>query len=205
MAKKSMLNKGCSADITSDNVAQPVQDAAKPTDGVLKISGEGSNLKKHYKEFEFNGNTYELGDTVLLAADSQGQLVKPYVAIIKNETGCFCDFLGSGFLCVQDITAKENKEITLNAQWFYRPDEVTPGNGKSMESLGTRELYYSLHMDEVHAETVIHKCIVHFVTEQNHIPPRKKYPGFIVMKVYNPSSNMLTKLTNSFLHPDRQQ
>lgn len=100
----------------------------------------------------------------------------------------------------------ENKGIMLHAQWFYRPQDATPRNGKNMKSLGARELYYSFHKDEVPAETIMHKCMVHFVTAQNHIPARKEYPGFIVQKVYDPNSKRLLKFTNNdFLHDMQQE
>ncbi|KAJ0630682.1 putative BAH domain-containing protein [Helianthus annuus] len=183
-----MLNKLSLADSVREDVPQPIK-VAKPIGDVVKISGEGALLKNHYKAFDFDGNTYELGDTVLLAPDSQGRMVKPYVAMIK------------------DITEMENKGIMLNAQWFYRPEDATPiRSGKNMESIGARELYYSFHKDEVPAETIMHKCIVHFVTTQKHIPSRKEYPGFIVQKVYDPNTKRLLKLTNNgFLHDMEQE
>ncbi|KAK9049930.1 hypothetical protein SSX86_031102 [Deinandra increscens subsp. villosa] len=161
---------------------------AKPIGDVVKISTEGTHQKNHYNAFDFDGSTYELGDTVLLAPYSQGKMVKPYVAMIK------------------DITDTDNKGIVLNTQWFYRPEDAAPRNGKNMEPIGARELFYSFHMDEVPAETIIHKCIVHFVSAQNHIPARKEYPGFIVRKVYDPHSKRLFKLTNNgFLHYMQQE
>ncbi|KAF5823972.1 putative BAH domain-containing protein [Helianthus annuus] len=179
MASSSRSNNIC------DDVPQPIN-VAKPIGGVIKISAEGTqDQKNHYKAFKLDGNTYELGDTVLLAPDSQGQMTKPYVAMIK------------------DITQMENKEIMLIAQWFYRPDDATPKrSGKKMELIGARELYYSFHKDEVSAESIVHKCIVHFVTTEKHIPSRKEYPGFIVLEVYDPKSKRLLKLTSNGFKPD---
>ncbi|KAI3713407.1 hypothetical protein L1987_71984 [Smallanthus sonchifolius] len=173
-----MLNKSRHAGSMGVDVSHPVK-AAKPIGDVVKISEEGTHWKNHYKAFDFDGNTYELEDTVLLASDSQGRMVKPYVAMIK------------------DITKMETKGIMLNVQWFYRPEDAAPRNGKKMEPIGARELFYSFHKDEVPAETIMHKCTVHFVTSQNHIPARKDYPGFIVQRVYDPNSNRLLKLANN--------
>ncbi|KAF5753336.1 putative BAH domain-containing protein [Helianthus annuus] len=182
MACSSSSNNIC------DDVPQPVK-VAKPIGDVVKISAEGThNQKNHYKAFKFDGNTYELGDIVLLAPDSQARTTKPYVAMIK------------------DINEMENKEIMLIIQWFYRPEDATPKrsgqSGKNMELVGARELYYSFHRDEVSAESVVHKCIVHFVTTQKHIPPRKEYPGFIVQEVYDPKSKRLLKLTSNGFKQD---
>ncbi|PWA51825.1 bromo adjacent homology (BAH) domain protein [Artemisia annua] len=121
-------------------------------------------------------------DTVLLAHDSQGHISKPWVAIIK------------------DITRMQNGNIMVSAQWFYRPSDIFIG--KYMKSFDTRDLFYSFHKDEVHAETIMHKCIIHFITEKSHIPRRKKYPGFIVQKVYNPDTKRLIELTNKDFLPD---
>ncbi|KAI3812938.1 hypothetical protein L1987_17651 [Smallanthus sonchifolius] len=107
---------------------------------------------------------------------------------------------------VKDITKMETKGIMLNAQWFYRPEDAAPRNGKKMEPIGARELFYSFHKDEVPAETIMHKCTVHFVTSQNHIQARKDYPGFIVQRVYDPNSNRLLKLANNgFLHEMQEE
>lgn len=95
---------------------------------------------------------------------------------------------------IQDITRTQNGNIMVSAQWFYRPSEIF--KGKNMESFDTRELFYSFHKDEVHAETIMHKCKIHFITKKSHIPRCKKYPGFIVQKVYNLNTKRLIKLTN---------
>ena len=94
----------------------------------------------------------------------------------------------------------QNGNIMVSAQWFYRPSEIFIG--KNMKSFDTRELFYSFHKDEVHAETIMHKCKIHFIIEKSHIPRRKEYPGFIVQKVYNPNTKRLIKLTNKDLLPD---
>ncbi|PWA89336.1 bromo adjacent homology (BAH) domain protein [Artemisia annua] len=155
---------------------------AKAIGNVVRISGEGANTRRHYNAFDFCGHAYKIKDTVLLAKNSRGRMVKPWVAIIK------------------DITRTQNGNIMVSAQWFYRPSEIFIG--KKMESFDTRELFYSFHKDEVHAETIMHKCKIHFITEKSHIPRRKKYPGFIVQKVYNPNTKRLIKITNKDFLPD---
>ncbi|PWA13609.1 bromo adjacent homology (BAH) domain protein [Artemisia annua] len=131
---------------------------AKPIGVVLRISGDGENMRSHYNALDFCGHTYKIKDTVLLAHDSHGQMNKPWVVIIK------------------DITGMKNGDIMIYVQCF--------------------------HKDEVHAETIMHKCIIHFITEKSQIPLRKKYPGFIVQKVYNPNTKRLIKLTNKDFLPD---
>ncbi|PWA87270.1 bromo adjacent homology (BAH) domain protein [Artemisia annua] len=155
---------------------------AKPIGVVLRISGDGENMRSPYNALDFCGHTYKIKDTVLLAHDSHGQMNKPWVVIIK------------------DITGMKNGNIMIYVQWFYRPSEIFIG--KNMESFDTRELFNSFHKDEVHAETIMHKCIIHFITEKSQIPLRKKYPGFIVQKVYNPNTKRLIKLTNKDFLPN---
>nr|GEW77672.1 bromo adjacent homology (BAH) domain-containing protein [Tanacetum cinerariifolium] len=143
-----------------------------------KVSGKGKNRRNHYKSFEFDGLTYELEDPVLLVPDSDGPNNKPYVAIIK------------------DITETKDKSIMMTGQWFYRPEEAEKKNGGTWESSDTRELFYSFHRDEVPAESVMHKCVVHFIPANKQVPSRKVHPGFIVRKVYDTIIKRLFKLTD---------
>ncbi|XP_076925821.1 ASI1-immunoprecipitated protein 3-like [Bidens hawaiensis] len=154
----------CEASSSCDDVPWLVEDIPKPIGDVLKISGEGSQLKNHYSAFEFHEDTYKL-----------------------------------------DICETESKELMLNVQWFYRPKDIPPRKGLTMDSVDTRELFYSFHKDEVPVEAVSHKCKVHFVTKPSHIPARKKYPGFIVRKLYNPVNKRFNKLTDNNFLPDAQQ
>ncbi|XP_071714106.1 ASI1-immunoprecipitated protein 3-like [Rutidosis leptorrhynchoides] len=166
-----MLNKLCH---TSSNVV------AKPIGDVARVSVEGSHTTKHYKAFEFYGNIYEIGDTVFLAPESsQGGIVKPYVAIIR------------------EISQKNNGRIMLTVQWFYRPEDVETKKGKILESNDSRDLFYSFHKNEIAAESILHKCVVHFIPEHNLIPKRKEHPGFIVQKVYDLYSKRLLKLNDT--------
>ncbi|GJW54122.1 bromo adjacent homology domain-containing protein [Tanacetum coccineum] len=164
---------------------------ATPIGDVIKVSGKGKNRRNHYKSFEFDGITYELGwemgegvdsglpeDPVLLVPDSDGPNNKPYVAIIK------------------DITETKDGSIMMTGQWFYRPEEAEKKNGGTWESSDTRELFYSFHRDEVPAESVMHKCVVHFIPANKQVPSRKVHPGFIVRKVYDTIIKRLFKLTD---------
>jgi hypothetical protein len=40
------------------------------------------------------------------------------------------------------------------------------------------------YADNVSAESVMHKCVVHFIPQHKQISTRKQNPGFIVQKVY---------------------
>ncbi|KAK1436230.1 hypothetical protein QVD17_02009 [Tagetes erecta] len=155
----------------------PVEDA-KPIGDVVRVSFKGKSKRKHYKSFEFDGLTYELEDPVLLVPDSEGPNKKPYVAIIK------------------DISETKNGSVLVNGQWFYRPEEAERKGGGSWQSNDTRELFYSFHKDEVPAESVMHKCVVHFIPANKQIPSRKLHPGFIVQKVYDTIMKRLFKLTD---------
>lgn len=84
----------------------------------------------------------------------------------------------------------------VNGQWFYRPEEAEKKNGGNWQSSDTRELFYSFHRDEVPAESVMHKCVVHFIPANKQIPSRKEHPGFIVRKVYDTTDKRLFKLTD---------
>ncbi|KAE9588801.1 putative BAH domain-containing protein [Lupinus albus] len=67
----------------------------------------------------------------------------------------------------------------VTGQWFYRPEEVERKGGGSWQSHDTRELFYSFHRDEVPAEPVMHKCVVHFVPIHKQFPNCKQNRGFI--------------------------
>lgn len=81
---------------------------------------------------------------------------------------------------IQDITRTQNGNIMVSSQWFYTLSEIFIG--KNMESFDTRELFYCFHKDNVHTETIMHKCKIQFITEKSHISRRKNYPDFIVQK-----------------------
>ncbi|KAL6884544.1 hypothetical protein ACP4OV_010480 [Aristida adscensionis] len=150
----------------------------------VKITGKGKKQKKHYASFEFEGNTFELEDPVLLTPEKPNQ--KPYVGIIK------------------DIIETEESLLVIG-QWFYRPEEAVKKGGGSWTARDTRELFYSFHTDPVPAESVMHKCVVHFIPQCKQIPSRKQHPGFIVQKVYDALEKKLWNLTDKDYEDGKQQ
>lgn len=95
--------------------------------------------------------------------------------------------------------------MMVTGQWFYRPEEAQRRNGGNWQSRDTRELFYSFHRDEVPAESVMHKCVVHFIPLNKQIPGRKEHPGFIVQKVYDTEQMKLFKLTDKDYEDTKQQ
>ncbi|CAL4963398.1 unnamed protein product [Urochloa decumbens] len=150
----------------------------------VRVTGKGKKQKKHYNSFEYEGSTFELEDPVLLTPEDRNQ--KPYVAIIK------------------DITETEGS-LNVTGQWFYRPEEADKKGGGSWVARDTRELFYSFHIDDVPAESVMHKCVVHFIPQHKKIPSRKQHPGFIVQKVYDAVEKKLWNLTDKDYEDNKQQ
>ncbi|ESW30499.1 hypothetical protein PHAVU_002G157900 [Phaseolus vulgaris] len=163
---------------------QPAEDA-KPIGDAVRVSGKGRGRKRHYDSFEFDGIQYTLEDPVLLVPEEKGQ--KPYVAIIK------------------DITQSINGNVKVTGQWFYRPEEAEKKGGGNWQSCDTRELFYSFHRDDVPAEAVMHKCVVHFVPRHKQLPKRKDHPGFIVQKVYDTVERKLWRLSDKDYEDIKQQ
>lgn len=95
--------------------------------------------------------------------------------------------------------------MMVTGQWFYRPEEAEKKGGGSWQSHDTRELFYSFHRDQVPAESVMHKCVVHFVPLHKQLPIRKQHPGFIVRKVYDTVEKKLWKLTDKDYEDSKQQ
>jgi BAH domain len=124
-------------------------------------------------------------DPVLLTPEGKGQ--KPYVAVIK------------------DITVDVDGNVMVNGQWFYRPEEAEKKGGGKWEARDTRELFYSWHRDEVPAESVMHRCVVHFIPPSKQLPPRSLHPGFVVQKVYDTDNRKLFKLTDRDYEDNFQQ
>lgn len=92
----------------------------------------------------------------------------------------------------------------VTGQWFYRPEEAELKGGSHYQSHDTRELFYSFHRDDVPAESVMHKCVVHFVPLHKQLPNRKQHPGFIVQKVYDTVERKLWKLTDKDYEDNKQ-
>nr|GMD75167.1 SWR1-complex protein 3-like [Ipomoea batatas] len=123
-------------------------------------------------------------DPVLLVPAEPNQ--KPYVAIIK------------------DISQTSKGSMMVTGQWFYRPEEAESRTGANWPSRDTRELFYSFHRDEVPAESVMHKCVVHFIPLNKQIPNRKQHPGFFVQRVYDTEQMNLFKLTDKDYEDNKQ-
>ncbi|XP_020570749.1 uncharacterized protein LOC110017925 [Phalaenopsis equestris] len=157
---------------------------AEPVGEALKVTGKGKKKKTHYGSFEFEGNVFELEDSVLLTPEDSKQ--KPYVAIIK------------------DITEDVDGNFMVTGQWFYRPEEAEKKGGGNWQARDTRELFYSFHRDDVPAESVMHKCVVHFVPLNKKLPIRSQHPGFIVQKVYDTVEKKLWKLTDKDYEDGKQ-
>ncbi|KAH9301640.1 hypothetical protein KI387_013223, partial [Taxus chinensis] len=157
----------------------------RPLGHVIKKSGRGRGEKKHYAAFELDGNRYQLEDPVLVTPEEKNE--KPYVAIIK------------------EIKQSRDSSIAVLGQWFYRPEEAERKGGGNWLSRDARELFYSFHHDEVPAESVMHKCVVHFIPLNKQIPPRSKHPGFIVQKVYDTVEKKLWKLTDKDYEDSKQK
>ncbi|KAM0850184.1 hypothetical protein ACQ4PT_053247 [Festuca glaucescens] len=156
---------------------------AVPIGEPVKVTGKGKKQRKHYYSFEYEGNTFELEDPVLLTPEQQNE--KPYVAIIK------------------DITENDGS-LSVTGQWFYRPEEADKKGGGNWIASDTRELFYSFHIDDVPAESVMHKCVVHFIPLNKKIPSRKEHPGFIVQKVYDTVAKKLWNLTDKDYEDNKQ-
>ncbi|XP_043718232.1 uncharacterized protein LOC122666165 isoform X2 [Telopea speciosissima] len=103
-----------------------------------------------------------------------------------------------------DIAQTSDGSVMVTGQWFYRPEEAEKKGGGSWETHDTRELFYSFHHDEVPAESVMHKCVVHFVPLQKQLPQRSQNPGFIVQKVYDTVERKLWKLTDKDYEDKKQ-
>ncbi|PHU27995.1 hypothetical protein BC332_00088 [Capsicum chinense] len=168
--------------VEATEVAEEEEDHAKPIGEVIRVTGRGRGRKNFYESFEYDGNRYELEDHVLLVPEADQ---KPYVAIIK------------------DITQTKDGNMMVTGQWFYRPEEAVKITGGNWQSLDNRELFYSFHRDEIPAESVMHKCVVHYVTLSKQIPKRKEHPGFFVQKVYDTEQMRLFKLTEKSLDVTR--
>ncbi|XP_058083955.1 uncharacterized protein LOC131231684 isoform X4 [Magnolia sinica] len=169
-----------------EEVAEPVQEDAKPIGEIIRTSVKGRAKRNHFSAFEFDGNRFELEDAVLLTPEEIDKRQKPYVAIIK------------------DIAQARDGSMMVTGQWFYRPEEAEKSRGGSWEARDTRELFYSFHRDEVPAESVMHKCVVHFVPLHKQLPLRSQHPGFIVQKVYDTVERKLWKLTDKDYEDSKQ-
>ncbi|XP_073127799.1 ASI1-immunoprecipitated protein 3-like [Henckelia pumila] len=160
----------------SENENDEQDDLARSIGEVVRVSGKEKEKRNHYKSFEYDGFQYHLEDPVLLVPEKKNQ--KPRVAIVKEIYQTF------------------DGAIMVTTQRFYRPDEAEKDGGGNWPSLNMREVFYSFHRTEVPAESVMHKCAVHFIPLDKQIPPRKELPGFVFQKVYVTEGQMVYKLTD---------
>ncbi|PHT57745.1 hypothetical protein CQW23_00108 [Capsicum baccatum] len=168
--------------VEATEVAEEEEDHAKPIGEVIRVTRRGRGRKNFYESFEYDSNRFELEDHVLLVPEADQ---KPYVAIIK------------------DITQTKDGNMMVTGQWFYRPEEAVKITGGNWQSLDNRELFYSFHQDEIPVESVMHKCVVHYVPLSKKIPKRKEHPGFFAQKVYDTEQMRLFKLTEKSLDVTR--
>ena len=86
----------------------------------------------------------------------------------------------------------------MTGQKFYRLELTFNENEEYLEPIETRRLlYYSFDKCEFPADSVMHKCRVHYLEPDKNIPSPKQHPGFIVRKVYDSISNKLNELLDS--------
>ncbi|PWA47329.1 Bromo adjacent homology (BAH) domain-containing protein [Artemisia annua] len=142
---------------------------------ITHISGSATAL--HQWDWEYD--SWE--DSVLVTPPDENHLeMKPSVAIIK------------------DIYETLDGSINVTGQKFYRPELTFNQNGENLEPFESRRLlYYSFDKCEFPADSVMHKCRVHYLEPDKNIPSPKQHPGFIVRKVYNSISNKLNELLDS--------
>lgn len=120
------------------------------------------------------------------------------------STCACCQYNWNWFFYIQDIAQTSSGNMTITGQWFYRPEEAEKKGGGNWKSRDTRELFYSFHRDDVPAESVMHKCVVHFIPLHKQIPLRKQHPGFIVQRVYDTEQRILFKLTDKDYEDNKQ-
>ncbi|KAM0896107.1 hypothetical protein ACQ4PT_023378 [Festuca glaucescens] len=148
---------------------------AVPVGDPVEVVGE----EKQYAAFEYEGNTYKLEDSAMFSPEEKDQ--KPYVGIIKEIN-------------------ESDGSLKVTAQWFYRPEEALKEGGGD-----PRELFYSFHLDEVGAESVMHTCVVHFIPQHKQVPSKKEHPGFIVQQVYDHKEDKFHELTDTDYDDANQQ
>ncbi|CDP09533.1 unnamed protein product [Coffea canephora] len=124
-------------------------------------------------------------DLVLFVPEEQNQ--KPKMAIIK------------------DIIETADRSMIVAGYMFYRPEEAELRNVRFEQPHGTREVFYSFHRDEFPAESVMHKCVAHFISLNQQIPPRIQYLGFIVQWVYNTRKRRLFELTHKHYSDNKRK
>ncbi|CAD6264211.1 unnamed protein product [Miscanthus lutarioriparius] len=165
---------------------------AVPIGDPVKVTGKGKKQKKHYISFEYEGNTFELEDPVLLTPEDRTQ--KPYVTILKASS--------QSLMSLQLLMLLFCDSLSDRSLYTKEADKKGGGNWVARDM---RELFYSFHIDNVPAESVMHKCVVHFIPQHKQIPSRKQHPGFIVQKVYDAVEKKLWNLTDKDYEDNKQQ
>ncbi|KAJ4956212.1 hypothetical protein NE237_012995 [Protea cynaroides] len=132
-----------------------------------------------------------------------GEVIK-VTAIGTGRRNHYNAFEYNGNQIELDIAQTSGGSVMVTGQWFYRPEVAEKKGGGNWETRDTRELFYSFHRDEVPAESVMHKCVVHFVPLHKQLPQRSKHPGFIVQNVYDTVEKKLWKLTDKDYEEDKQ-
>ncbi|KAL9246716.1 hypothetical protein vseg_020214 [Gypsophila vaccaria] len=148
---------------------------AEPIGELVRVSDDGGAKRNHFRAFRFDGNVFQLEDTVLVAPE-EGK-VKPSVAVIK------------------DIFQVGSESVIVCGRRFYRPEEAEKKEGGTWHTNDARELFYSNYLDELDAYNVMHKCIIHLVPLGKTLPDRKQHPGFIVQKFYDFGTKVIRNLT----------
>ncbi|XP_073311854.1 ASI1-immunoprecipitated protein 3-like isoform X1 [Primulina huaijiensis] len=162
--------------VDSESETDEHDDLARSMGEVVRVLGTGKEKRNHYKSFEYDGFQYHLEDPVLLVPQKKNQ--KPCVAIVK------------------DIYQTFDGAIMVATHRLYRPEEAVKDGGGYWPSRNMREVFYSFRRTEVPAESVMHKCVLHFIPSDKQIPPRKQLPGFVFQKVYDTERQMVYKLTD---------
>ncbi|PWA43432.1 bromo adjacent homology (BAH) domain protein [Artemisia annua] len=158
-------------------------------DGPEKGMGQGLDKKKHTymttmlsNQKNRNKNAKPIG--VVLRISGDGENTKSHY----NALG----FCGHTYKIKDTVFLANDPHGQMNKPWVAIIKDIT----------GMKNGNIMFHKDEVHAEMIMHKCIINFITEKSQIPLRKKHPGFIVQKVYNRNTKKLIKLTNKDFLPD---
>ncbi|CAH9144321.1 unnamed protein product [Cuscuta epithymum] len=182
--KKEVVESEAEPSSGEDKQQEEPHEDAKPVGDAVRVSGKGRSRRRHYDAFEYNGYQFCLEDSVLIVPMETKQ--KPCVAIIK------------------DISMTSKGRVMITGQWFYRPEETEIRAGANWPSCDTRELFYSFHRDEIPAESVMHRCVVHFIPSNKQIPRRIQHPGFLVQRVYDTEQMDLFELLDNN-HEDSKQ
>uniref|UniRef100_A0A7N0RBE7 TFIIS central domain-containing protein n=1 Tax=Kalanchoe fedtschenkoi TaxID=63787 RepID=A0A7N0RBE7_KALFE len=59
-----------------------------------------------------------------------------------------------------------------------------------------RQLLFTDHQEEVPAETILYKCVVHFLPSHKQLPDRRVHPGFVVQHFYDYLKQRVISITD---------